>query len=607
MQSADARREVLLLVVDGDHYVEDRRTGVSGREVLPRRQGAGRRVGSHGTDFSEVPCRAHVVALCCACECGGRTRPGSGRAAAGPSAGRRTVNTVRPGTLSTVTAPPCAAATACTMASPSPVDPVARDRAESPRANRSEDVRQQLRRDPRPIVLHVDAHPRSAPLHACGDRRTGRRVVAGVAQQVDQHLLQPGRVRRHRRRLVGQVEPPGVVHAGRAGVADGVHDERDEIGLLELQRAPGVQPGEQQQILDQQGHPPRLGLDPAERVPGVGPHLLPPAPGEFRVAPDGGERCPQLVAGVGDEPPDPGLALLPGVQGAVHVVQHPVERGTDPADLGVRVALRLRHPLAQPHLTGVQRQLGDPGRGGGDLAERPGGDADQHVPGDAGGDETGSGDADLDQDQGVDVVVGVLGGQADVEGFAAVPARLVRDEVVPEPGDLHGVRGAVLRHRAERLLLRGVQAVGPGPLEEAVVVVLLPGDGRAGDRGVRHVGGDRAERGGPLRQQVLHLAARGGGGVRHLGRRAGPAVRFPEMTDRAHRDLGDLAFQLVVEVTAQGEGGHRADHGAHHGDQRHGRDDEPGPQGARLRRPSPPPPRRTRPPSPAHDAAGLIR
>ncbi|GAA3227606.1 hypothetical protein GCM10020256_39100 [Streptomyces thermocoprophilus] len=53
------------------------------------------------------------------------------------TAGRRTVNTVRPGTLSTVTAPPCALATACTMARPSPVEPVARVRAESPRANRS--------------------------------------------------------------------------------------------------------------------------------------------------------------------------------------------------------------------------------------------------------------------------------------------------------------------------------------------------------------------------------------------------------------------------------------------------------------------------------------
>ena len=62
------RLEVLLLVVDGDHYVQDRRTGISGREVLPRRQVAGRRVGSHDNDSRQAPCCTHVVALCCACE-----------------------------------------------------------------------------------------------------------------------------------------------------------------------------------------------------------------------------------------------------------------------------------------------------------------------------------------------------------------------------------------------------------------------------------------------------------------------------------------------------------------------------------------------------------
>lgn len=63
MQSQHTRLEVLLLVVDRDYHVQDRRTGVAGREVLPRRQGAGRTVGSHGTDSGQVPCRTHVVAL----------------------------------------------------------------------------------------------------------------------------------------------------------------------------------------------------------------------------------------------------------------------------------------------------------------------------------------------------------------------------------------------------------------------------------------------------------------------------------------------------------------------------------------------------------------
>lgn len=45
------------------------------------------------------------------------------------------MNTVFPGTLATSTRPPCAAATADTMARPSPLPPASRERDPSPRAN----------------------------------------------------------------------------------------------------------------------------------------------------------------------------------------------------------------------------------------------------------------------------------------------------------------------------------------------------------------------------------------------------------------------------------------------------------------------------------------
>ncbi|GAA3153044.1 hypothetical protein GCM10017687_83550 [Streptomyces echinatus] len=112
-----------------------------------------------------------------------------------------------------------------------------------------------------------------------------------------------------------------------------------------------------------------------------------------------------------------------------------------PADLGVRVALRLGNPLAEVHLAGVQREFGDPGGGGGDPAQGAGGDADEHVPGDPGGDQSGGGDADLDEDQGGDVVVGVLGGQGDVVG--AVGSGDVLRAVAAQAGQVHGVLLAV--------------------------------------------------------------------------------------------------------------------------------------------------------------------
>ena len=62
------------------------------------------------------------------------------------------------------------------------------------------------------------------------------------------------------------------------------------------------------------GHPLRLGLDPPQGVPGVGPGVLPSAPRQFGVPADRGERRTQLMAGVRDELPYPRLALLPRVQ-----------------------------------------------------------------------------------------------------------------------------------------------------------------------------------------------------------------------------------------------------------------------------------------------------
>ena len=66
-------------------------------------------------------------------------------------------------------------------------------------------------------------------------------------------------------RLLGQVEPPAVVGGQHAGVADRLQQQPGQVDLGALERASGVQPGEQQQVVDQRGHPLGLGLDLRQR------------------------------------------------------------------------------------------------------------------------------------------------------------------------------------------------------------------------------------------------------------------------------------------------------------------------------------------------------
>ncbi|EYT79915.1 hypothetical protein CF54_28525 [Streptomyces sp. Tu 6176] len=434
----------------------------------------------------------------------------------------------------------------------------------------------------------------------------------GVGQQVDQHLLEACRVRRHRGRFAGQVEPPGVAGTGRPRVADGVHDQRQEVGRLEAQRPARVQPGEQQQILHQQRHPVGLGLDTAQRVPGVRADPLAAAPGEFGVAADRGERGAQLVAGVRDELADPRLAALPCVQGAVDVVEHAVEREADLSDLGARVGLRCRDAFAEVHLARVQGEFGDPGGGGGDPAQRAQRDADDGGTGERGGDEPGDGDADLHQDEGPYGVVDLRGRYGHVE--AAVGAGGVDDAVAAQAGQVDGVLALVLGDGAERGALVGGEGLGVH-LRDPGVVPGLVADLGLGDGAVLGPGHDGAAGLRPL-DEVAEPDVLGLGGAEPLvggPLLAGPARR-PEHTGGARGDLAELPVELFVQMGAERQGRHRADDPADHGDQHDGRDDEPGPQGARLpSAPGPPEPLGPLgllgPPWSAvgHDTAGLIR
>ena len=104
-----------------------------------------------------------------------------------------------------------------------------------------------------------------------------------------------------------------VVGRQHAGIGDGLDEEAGQVDGLARQRAAGVEAGQQQQVLDQRGHPARLLLDLGQRGVGGGP-VVGPAAGQLGVASDRGERRAQLVGGVGDELPDLLLAAVPRLE-----------------------------------------------------------------------------------------------------------------------------------------------------------------------------------------------------------------------------------------------------------------------------------------------------
>ncbi len=138
--------------------------------------------------------------------------------------------------------------------------------------------------------------------------------------------------------------------------------------MVASQRATGVEPRQQQEVLDEGGHPAGLLLDLRQRRVGRGP-VVGPAAGQLGVPGDGRQRRPQLVRGVRDELAHLLLAAVPRLQGRPDVVEHRVQRRADLADLGAFVGQVLRYPLVQGDRAGRQRELGDRVGGRGDLAE----------------------------------------------------------------------------------------------------------------------------------------------------------------------------------------------------------------------------------------------
>ena len=338
--------------------------------------------------------------------------------------------------------------------------------------------------DPRAVV--VDAHDERVPLagQRCGHVATGWRVDPGVGQEVDDDLAQAGLVADDQRRLGqevlsllrrgvgrrlqdGQIQLPVVVGAGCAGVGHRVHQETDQVHLLAAQLAPGVQAGQQQQVLDERRHPHRLGVHALQgiggllRQVGVGPL----AADELGVAADRGQRRAQLVGGVGHELAHLRLRALARGQGGLHVPQQRVEGAADLPDLGRGVQVRLLHAVLDAHLAALQRLGGHALRGAGHPLQGCQRGAHHGPPGQGHHEGAQQGHRQLDEQLGADEPLVALQGEPGDD-------RAARGLIA---GGHHPVAAQVVQVHGDGVVLRGLGQQQPAVLlgDGRVVAVLV--------------------------------------------------------------------------------------------------------------------------------------
>ena len=389
----------------------------------------------------------------------------------------------------------------------------------------------------------------------------------GVGEQVGQHLVQSGLVARHDDGLGGSVQTPPVAGPGGVGVADGVGAQPGQVHRCTLQRTPGIQPGQQQQVLHQVGHPLRLGLHPTHRVRDILRQRGRITLRQFGIAADRRQRGAQFVAGVGDELPDPALAGLPGRQCGGDVVEHPVERQAEPADLGVGVGVG--NPHRQPHLAPVQRKLRD-GAGGGDHpVQRRQRAADDQQPGDHRDGDRQHREHREDQRHPAQGAGDVGHAQTDDQRAARVAAghrqHAVATEAVQRPG-----------HRTADVVEPGqLPAGGLGDRGAVTAAAQHTGHHAAvvahhrGDHADRLARGVEEHRTGPGPHRRVHGS--------HRGRRAAFHHRG------ALRDLTQLVVEFTDQVAVQRQFGHTGDADTQRRQQRHLTGQQP-----RLQRPPAP-------------------
>ena len=166
-----------------------------------------------------------------------------------------------------------------------------------------------------------------------------------ISEQVGEHLMQAFAIAGDGDDLLGKVETPVLLRRRGLCVGDRLEHQAGEVDRLAFEWTSGVQPCEEQEVVDQIGHPMRGGGDARQggdrdtracegarvvdrlfsfgfcfgRISGVSTQ------GVLRVGSDGRQRRSQLVAGVGDEAPESSFGGVAFLQGGPDVLEHVTE------------------------------------------------------------------------------------------------------------------------------------------------------------------------------------------------------------------------------------------------------------------------------------------
>ena len=188
-------------------------------------------------------------------------------------------------------------------------------------------------------------------------------VLESVHHQVGGDLPQARLVGEHEHRL-SRLDDDRPFRIGYVGVGDGVGGHLGQVDGRLVQRQALVEAREQQQLLDEQAHAPRLLLYAAHRQLQVLGPVLGAAAEELRIATDGGERRAQLVRSLSQKAAQRVFGRLAPGKRLLDLAEHGVEGQPQAAYLGAPLgalhalgevaggdgARRLCHVLERAHL-----------------------------------------------------------------------------------------------------------------------------------------------------------------------------------------------------------------------------------------------------------------